>query len=198
MRLPQRAAVTVAKAARRPRGFIEWTAPGEPFTFVVTRRLWPPFFSVLYFLPRVKMEITNDGGAIEYATAAFEVARYDGPIGEVPTLKIGWTDTQHHEIGPWATGDKRMLQLKIRSRSLPHAGTYVARVRISRLQNATPPAVAQQGGRVRVGTGEAWVAYLFEYFRVEPTSTVLTFWVVCGTLAAAAAALVTALVSLLR
>jgi len=188
-----------SRALRRPRGFIEWSASGEPFTFVVTRPAWPPFFSVLFFRPRVRLTITNDGPPIDYATITLEVARYDGPIGEAPGFQGPWTDTEHHEIGAWPSGvQERRVRLTIRSRSLPHAGTYVARIRVSRMQDSTPPDVAAKGGRVYVGTGQEWIAVLAEYFRVEPTSTVLTFWAVVGTLGAAVAALAAALVALVR
>jgi len=190
--------VSRRRFANERRRMIAWTAAAQPFTPTFTRRRWSPFFSVLFFLPRVEMRVTNIGAAIDYATLAFEVAAYEGEIGSVSSIQFGWSDTEHHEIGQWASDETKVLRLTIRSSSLPRDGTYVARVRISQLKDVTTPQVAALGGVQRVGTGESWLAFLLEYFRVEPTSTVMTFWGVIGTLAAATAAFLAVVVSLVR
>jgi hypothetical protein len=183
------------RASQRPRGFIESTYPSQPFTIMPQRPMWPPFFSVLFFLPRIRFIFTNEHSPIKRVSAALEVAAYDGPIGDLPSAAplLNWTDTQHHEIGEWPKGERRRFTMTIRSPSLPHPGTYAARVRLTLRRQTDPPEDADRG----IGVSE-WVAYLFEYFRVEPTSTVLTFWAVVGTLGAALAALATALVALLH
>jgi hypothetical protein len=182
-------------AKRRARGRrLEWTAgPTHPLGAKcdVRVRRWPPFFSVLFFLPRIEVALTNDGQPIERGSATLWVIDYDGPIGDRGELRNrAWNDTAHQEVTNWSTGGTRIFRFTIRSRNLAHEGTYVARVEVARFRPL--------GGGTWAGEGPILTLELLEYFRVEPTSTVLTFWAVVGTLVTAVVALVVAVTTLVR
>jgi hypothetical protein len=71
---------------------------------------------------------------------------------------------------------------------MAHAGTYVARVQVAKLVPIGPGTWAGEGPVVTVEPAE--------YFRIEPTSSVLTFWIVIGTLITGIATLFVAIASL--
>jgi hypothetical protein len=181
---------------RRTRRIIAYMSPASagPLAVRFVRRRWPPFFSTLFFLPRLKMVATNNGDPYEFAVLRFEVRPYVAAAsgGAQPP---GWTETQHREIGHWRHDETKTFGLKMHASSLPEDGTYEARVRVSESQVVEAPVF---DGLLRLDVGRQSEFSLHEYFRVEPASTVLTFWAVVGTLITAAAALGAAIASLVR
>ncbi len=59
------------------------------------------------------------------------VGPYDGRIGDIPSAQIDWVDTQHQEVDDWKPGESRQLRFTVRSRNLPHEGTYVLKLLIT-------------------------------------------------------------------
>jgi hypothetical protein len=184
------------RLGRRNRHVIGYMSPASarPFSVRFVRRRWPPFFSTLFFLPRLKMVATNNGDPYEFAVLRFEVRPYVA-LASVSAQPPGWTETQHREVGHWRHDETKAFRLKMHASSLPEDGTYEARVRVSESQVVEAPVF---DGLLRLDVGPESEFSLHEYFRVEPASTVLTFWAVVGTLITAAAALGAAVASLVH
>lgn len=121
---------------RRSRRVLEWTAGGEhPFTFILRQpSRWPPFYATAFFLPRLTIKIKNAGPVLPRTTVGLYIGAYDGPIGEIPSAQIEWVDTEHKEIeGDWRPGESKRLRFTVRSRNLPHEGTYVLKLLVTKL-----------------------------------------------------------------
>jgi hypothetical protein len=106
---------------------LEWTAGGEhPFSFRVKQPRWPPFYATAFFLPRINLSIENTGEPLPKASIGLYVGAYDGRIGDIPSAEIDWVDTEHQQVeSEWKTDETKRLRFTVRSRNLPHAGTYV-------------------------------------------------------------------------
>jgi hypothetical protein len=170
------------KTRHPSRRVLEWTAGGDhPFTFVLRQPWWPPFYATAFFLPRLKVEIKHAGAVLPMTSFGLYVGAYDGPVGEIPSADIAWVDTVHFQVdGDWQPGETRRFALTVRSRNLPHEGTYVLKLLVTKF-------VRQHHGGLD-GSGIHTI-YVVDYFRVEPISSVLTFGLVVSTLLLALATL---------
>lgn len=113
---------------------LEWTAGGEhPFTFTLRQPRWPPFYATAFFLPRVNLKIKNAGPVLPRTTFGLYIAAYDSPIGSIPSAQIEWVDTEHKEVeAEWQPGESKRLRFRVRSRNLPHEGTYVLKLLVTK------------------------------------------------------------------
>jgi hypothetical protein len=114
---------------------LEWTAGGShPFEFELRLPRWPPFFATALFEPRIRLSITNAGSALPRTTFGLYITEYSGPPGDIPSIGDGWVDTDHKEIhGNWQPGEKRRLRFTVRSRNLPHDGTYALKLLVTKM-----------------------------------------------------------------
>jgi hypothetical protein len=73
------------------------------------------------------------GETLPRTTLGLYVAAYDSPIGEIASRAEGWVDSAHVENkGDWTPGETRGLGLRVSGRNLPHEGTYVLKLLITK------------------------------------------------------------------
>jgi hypothetical protein len=189
---------------------------------VIRRPFWPPLYATAFFLPRVKLRITNDGPAIDAASIAVDACESDGPIGAAPSITDGWLEAHNEPSKPWPTGEAWRFTFTIAGRTIPRPGTYIVRIRVTRWRRQGPPEeelsrqlreqaegkaaprateflikqFAEGEPREARRAEQVFAGTVIDYFRVEPLSSVLTFAIATGSLLAALASLTLALVAL--
>lgn len=74
------------------------------------------------------LKIKNTGPVLPRTTLGLYVGAYEGRIGDIPGAQIEWVDTEHRQVCDWKPGESRRLRVIVRSRNLPHEGTYVLKL----------------------------------------------------------------------
>lgn len=175
-----------------PKVLIKWwpkrhqirvTSGGErSFGLRVRAKWWPPFAATDFFAPRYEIEVTNPGPDAEGINIQVAVAPYSGNLEELPQLPYQWREMiSYKPLGPLKNGHSRTMHVTIPT-GLLEEGTHVVRLHIMVDSTVGLP----KGQR---GSSSAAFAWLQEYLRVQPLSSVLTLIVALGTLLTALATL---------
>lgn len=153
-------------------------------------RWWPPFYSLDVFAPRLMVRMQNCGDALPGWSIVLYIARYAGPLTSMSQDADGWLEADRVSVlKPWPARGVQVARLAMRSGALGEPATYVARLRVSRLEETSP------------GTWSGFEVLEYDissYFRIEPLSSVLTFGVIAATFATAIATLAVGLATLLK
>src|SRR5438046_8393342 len=122
---------------------LEWAATSRhEFDFEAFLPVLPPFYSTTLFLPKIYLKIKNNGKRINKATINVDVRKYDGDISSVTTINDNWGDTGQNKkfnVNNWNPGVKKSFTAIIPGRRLSSAGTYIVRVRITKLIHLGTP-----------------------------------------------------------
>lgn len=159
---------------------------------LVQAKWWPPFAAVEFFAPRYRVVIWNVQAPSEWppprswtpvplkgmVRVTVAAKRYEGvlPVGEGDRLE-GWRGVGSFDArgSLEETGTQCAADLTLRTGALD-AGTYTLRLDVNRVEFKA----ADDFGLKLEGKPVA-TAYLNEYLRVEPVSTVITLAVATGT-----------------
>lgn len=154
----------------------------QHFGFAVRAKWWPPFAATDFLAPRYEIRITNPGEPIEGLRLQVAVAPYKGSLEELPQLNYQWRPVvEYRHLGPMGKEQSRTTHVTIPTGVLDE-GTRVVRLHLMvGTTKGVPP------GQTHYSS--ATFAWLREYLRVEPLSSVLTLLVAVGTLLTAAATL---------
>lgn len=175
-RLPQRHRISVSGRGE------------HPLAYHVRAKWWPPFAAVEFLAPRYRVEIVNRGEAMDGIRVQVAVTPYQGELGEYPHAPKQWREVvPYQDLGPLPANGRCVLNVTIPT-GLLDSGTYAFRLHVVRESRGQSPTGGTRWRGHAVST-----AWLKEYLRVEPLSSVLTLAVASGTLLTAIATLVLAL-----
>lgn len=152
------------------------------FGYAVRAKWWPPFAATDFLAPRYQVKITNPSEPVEDVQLQVAVAPYRGSLEDLPPLPNQWREAIHYRsLGAMKKGQSRTAHVTIPT-GLLDEGTHVLRLHL------------MVGSTVDVPPGQihyssALFAWLREYLRVEPISSVLTLAVATGTFLTALATL---------
>jgi len=159
---------------------------GHPIAVQAFRSVWPPFYSLALFRPRILVAARNGGDELPGWSLVVYVTRYDGPLSRLSQDARDWTEARriNHLDEPWSTLATRHEWIKLDSSAFPLPSNYVMRLRFVRND---PMGNGMWGGN------EILEHDLATYFRIEPLVSVLTFLLVVGTILTALGTLALAL-----